>query len=651
MRGLRQTIGRLYGSPRGRAAFALVLAVLLLAAGGLVSGFTFYENDDTNIAFTLAGYFSGAPYPTHPFINCLLGFIVSFFYRVLPAVPWWLVFQLAAVALSAAVLTACVLKAGRDAKAPVVLPLLIACALLSGLVLYAMLLATFTLTAAVAGAAGVALVLTASETDPSKARGWRLAFAAAFLAASFLFRNSSGLSVLCFFIGALVYRFAAAARERAGKRRLMGIALYSACCLLLAAALVRVNAWGIETYNEPEFSRFDTARSGFLDYPVDSYADNPALYESVGWDRPLYGLVRQWFYMDGRVTAESLEKILAGSRISSAGGLAGAAADWREFASARPPVTYLLLLPAGLMLLLTALLPGAGKGGKLAALFGCLMLAGGAVLAGYLLLSGRMVLRALQLLMVPAAFSAAILALYAYARRAGETEAGTGTSDSLALCACARRAGETNPSGGAEPDAESHGAEGGFPNGSRPAKPSAIRPALNGAPRSRLGAAARRAAAALALLILLFAGYKSARITLSYDSAALLAKSRALMQYALAHPDDVLIRDTRVANNVDAVTTYPDQKPTNLLDWGGTTAYTGAKALQLERLGLGAFTADVFLRDGVYFVTEPDSRDCKAFAAYLISAYGEGARLELVDTVIDGVAVYRVAAPETEGNQ
>lgn len=628
MRRLGQTIDRLYGSPAGRAAFALTLSVLLLAFGGLVSGFTFYENDDTNIAFTLAGYFSGAPYPTHPFINCLLGFAVSFCYRVLPAVPWWLVFQLAAVALSAAALAACVLKAGRDAKAPVVLPLLIAGALSFGLVLYAMLLVTFTLTSAVAGAAGVALVLTVAEDDPPKARKRRLALAAAFLAISFLFRNSAGLSVLCFFAGALVYRFAAAAQSRAGKKRLLGIALYGACCLLLAAALVRVNAWGITTYNEPGFSRFDAARGRYLDYPVDSYADNPTLYESVGWDRPLYGAVRQWFYMDGRVTAEAIEKIVAGSRAASAWSLKSAAAGWRTFASARPLVTYLLLLPAGILLLLLALFPGADQRGKLAALFAVFLLAGGAVLAGYLLLSGRMILRTLQLLIIPAAFSAAILALTACARRAGE--------------------GETNHIGGAEPDAEARGGESGFPPAAGPAEPPKPRPAPGGAAGLSLGGAARGVVAALALLVLLFAGYKSARVTVSYDSAALLAKSRALMQYVLARPGGVFIRDTHVANNVDAVTTYPEQKPTNLLDWGGTTAYTGAKALQIARLGLGAFTADVFLRDGVYFVTEPDSRDQKAFSAYLASVYGEGARLELVDAVTDGVAVYRVAVQSTE---
>ena len=56
--------------------------------------------------------------------------------------------------------------------------------------------------------------------------------------------------------------------------------------LLCAAVLVLVNRIGLTYLHGNGFLAFDTARWKLLDYPVDSYAQNPALYESIGWDGP-----------------------------------------------------------------------------------------------------------------------------------------------------------------------------------------------------------------------------------------------------------------------------------------------------------------------------------------------------------------------------
>ena len=54
----------------------LVSALLTLALVGLTAALfpiTFLTNDDTSIMYTLAGYFTGNPYPIHGFISLPLG--------------------------------------------------------------------------------------------------------------------------------------------------------------------------------------------------------------------------------------------------------------------------------------------------------------------------------------------------------------------------------------------------------------------------------------------------------------------------------------------------------------------------------------------------------------------------------------------------
>ena len=83
------------------------------------------------------------------------------------------------------------------------------------------------------------------------------------------------------------------------------------------------------------------------------------------------------------------------------------------------------------------------------------------------------------------------------------------------------------------------------------------------------------------------------------------------------------------------------------MDWGGTSAYTGAKQLQLERFDLLPFTAEVFFREDVRLITSPASRDYKSFVSYLESRY-PGADLRLETMITEQAAVYRVMPADQE---
>lgn len=565
-----------YERPLRRFLVALLLALALFFGALCVATPTFYDNDDTNIASALAGDLSGTPYPAHPFLNPILSVAVSFFYRVLPAIPWWYVFQCAAILFSLAVIGSCILELSYQKKLPLIVSLLLYGVLAGGLMLYPLFLATFTLTSACLGAAAVGLLLTDLGALSKKRRRWRFAASLWLLILCFLFRNSSGYSVLCFYLGALVYQGARILKLRQGRPAFLRLSAFGLISLALCFVLVLVNGWGQSHYNAEEFPAFEEARGRYLDYPVDSYSDNPALYASVGWDQELYAMVKQWFYMDERVTAATLDTLIEGSA-SSRQSLSEALAAFREFLSPRPLAIYQGAIPV-LLLLSGLFLYRRHRENGLPLLFGCFMLLGGAALTLFLLLSGRIVLRAYQLILIPTGASVLLLTLNALPEPALFSKSGR---------------------------------------------------------ISRLGFLFP---AALALATLFFS-YKAVRTTLSYDTAPILSKSQALMQYVLEHNENVYIRDTHVANNVDALTVYPEKKPTNLLDWGGTAAYTGAREAQLDFYGLRPYTAEVFFRENVYLISDPDSRDYKSFSAYLRKEFG--AALVRTDTVADGVEVFQ----------
>lgn len=582
MRALRTIDGflrRAASRPCVRALLALALSLALLLAACLIETPTYYENDDSNIAFALAGYRSGEPYPTHPFINCILGFAVSGLYRLIPAVPWWTVCQLVAILLSMTAVCASALKLAYRRRAPMLSVLAGFCVWYAGLMFYATALLTFTLTSAAAGTAAMALVLSDEADDAPRLRAGRDVLSCLFLALSFLFRNSGGISMLCFYAGALVFRlFRALAIKTPGKRKvLLRTGALGVSALALSALLIAVNAYGLRACNEEGFTEFDHYRSMFLDYPHDTYAENPALYASVGWDETLYSMMDKWYFMDGRINADTLRAIYEGSAPHTVTA-AGALEQIGQVLTRQEPAAYQAAMPVLALLLALALYLRRRKE-PLPLLFALAMFFGMCILALYLCLQSRFLLRTLQLLAIPAAAAILLLCL----RLLPETA-------------------ETEPAGGR-------------------------------------GTAVLTWVLALALLV---PAYKSARVVAGYDSSALLDESRAVISYAMAHPENVYIRDTYVGNNYDAWTVYPDAKPVNLMDWGGTSTMTGFWALQLQANGIEPFTAEAFLGERVYYIGNADGPEKAAFEAYLAAVLG--ARLETVEQITDSAAVYRVAA-------
>jgi hypothetical protein len=589
MKRTGETIKKWYGSELARWLFSFVCALLLVGIASRLSTLTFYDNDDLNIAWALAGYRSGSPSFAHPFINCLMAFLTSGLYTVLSQVPWWLVLQLVASVAGMTAVFAAILKIGQKRGVPLLLALALMGALGAGLFYYGIALVTFTLSATAAGAGAVALALAADAADSKKTRRGYLTGSAVLLAASLLVRNSSGLAAACFAVGALVYRAAESKieGEHAFAKQLL---LFFAVSVALTSVLVGVNAYGREAQNPEGFVAYDEARSAYMDYPHDSYASNPALYEEAGWDPTLASLTSSWFYMDERVTTDAFRTITDGSAFAGTSrleSLASGVAGFGSFFQLYPlAINYGVLALAAYAAVLALFVLNRRRWTALVGAAAFLL--GTLVLVGYLISTGRVNLRVWMTVCILSAVSGWLCALRLM-----------------------------------QPKAE------------------------NGGRAKRF---VRLAALGLAIAVSLGFGYKVFRTVISYESETpgMLSRAQAVVSYVQEHPDNVYIRDVYAANNVDALSVYPDNPPVNLIDWGGCDMNTVTRERQLEANGLAStFAKDLFRLDNVYYVGDTEGTCLPLFTEYMQTHCG-ATGYEIADTIVDNVVAVRFTFEDTK---
>ncbi len=584
MRAFRDHINGLYRSERGRFAVAALLSALCIGLTLALCNVTFLTNDDTNIMYVLAGYRTGAYFMAHRFIHFLLAWAVSFLYSILPAVPWWAVVQLMMLWLAFALIGKSFLDVSQRAELRLFVPMALMLLLYLTVVVYTVLWIAFTMTAAMLGAAVATLLIAA---DPNRALPVRTAVGAAVLMVlCFLFRNASGIGMLPFIAAALTYRALACFQLTSGARnkRFLRQAGYAAALMLLVGLTVWSNNWGIRNLNPKEFAAFDEARGMYMDFPHPTYEEAPALYRSLGWDETIYNLAERIGFVDEHVTAEAMRTI-AETPVGDTRSLPQKLLDTLTFGMwffrTSGVSEYTLVIPVAAFLWSMAFYLRRRWGNR-EAFIHCALAAGAFLLCLYLCYTGRFLVRTFQLIAIPT------------------------TTMGMVLCLQLR--------------------------------------GMNG-PRER-GARKSKAvwAALLTALTVLAVGWslvKTAGVVNRYDQSAIIAENAAAERYVIAHPDNVYITDPYTINNLNAWTVYPHDKPTNLLDWGGTSMHSAWQRQQLAVNGLDQLSAELFTRENVYFLTVRDGEDLATLMAYLEQHAG-AVGYEQTDAVTERIAVYRI---------
>lgn len=564
----------------------LTSALLTLALVGLTAALfpiTFLTNDDTSIMYALAGYYTGSPYPVHGFIGLPLGYLTSALYSVLPGVPWWPVLQLLAVGASAWVVFLAILGEGRQPLFSLGLSL----TLYATVFVYAVARLSFTLTACMLGTAGVVHLLSADTRDHIGVKRMRGIYASslALMALCFLFRNSTGYSLACFWAAAVVYHalndsFYPEKPEK--KRALLRLGGYALTGGVLFLALVLLNGWAYTNLNPTEYAAFEAARGEYMDFPHVTYEEDPEFFASIGWDEETYDLVEQFCFLDENVTAEALNAIVEHTQTEETGILAqlsGALAYGESFFRGNGPAEYMLVFPV-LLALWSLVWFFREKRRAIDVLIVAGLALGAFALCFYLCMKQRLIVRSFQVIAVPMAAACAPLAL---------------------------RIRAANP----------------------PQRKHAAKTALRGA------------LIVLTLLAVCWSVTKSWLWLGTYDPAELNANVRTVEAYAMEHSDNAYIYAPRTLKNYEAFKTYPDEKPTNLIDWGDTGMYSGWKTLQIEQNGIESFSAEMFRQDNVFLIGKTDASDLQTLLGYLQKHDGASG-LETLDTIGTDYAVFRV---------
>ena len=585
---IRQTLRQLAETGRGRMQISACIALLFVGVTAAILPITFLTNDDTSIMYAFAGYFTGEPYPIHGFVNLPLGYITSLLYMILPQVPWWAVLQLLCVTISVWVTFYTIWDIAAANKISHRWVIVIQTLLYALVLIHPVARLSFTMTAAILGTAGVLRLFSIDTGGVKREPLSLLAFleSLALMIACFLFRNSTGFSLLCFWVAGVVYHalnvcFLALPENRRPELKRLGT--YAVVGVAVFAALIWLNGWSNRNMNPEGYAQFEEARGEFFDFPHVAYEDDPTFYASIGWDKETYDLVSKACFIDPHVTAESLNAVVAhgtgAAQQSLTTRLKGALDYGETFFRTNGAAQYMLVVPVLTALAAAYFFLRARK--RVVEMLLVLGLSLGAfALCLYLCMVQRLILRAFQVIALP---TAALLIPLMFRIRADNVQQ----------------------------------------------------------PQRKAG---KMIGIALVLLGLVSLGWGVTKTVLwfeSYHPQQEIANMRTAEAYAMEHKDNAyIIQPTFIYNN-EAFKTYPDQKPTNIIDWGDTGMYSGWKTRQLENNNLSALRPEIFQDAHVYLMGTNSAKELQVLVDYLIKHAGAKG-LQQVDTVGEGYAVYKV---------
>ena len=376
------------------AAAGLIAGGFLFACGKLTT-ITFLTNDDNAIAFALAGYQTGSPYPFALFTNCLLGYFVSGLYGAFPGVPWWGVLQLAFLFLSFTVFGETLLRVClRKGKSPA-WGLCIYSVTLLCLMIQPVAQLTYTVTGAIVGGAGAVCIAGAAWEDK---KGKRLSgiLGGILVVLAFLYREETGYPVLCFFAAAVLFRLI-----KGGRGAVKGLLPLMAVVPVLCLGAFLFNTAMHDQVNGQVYTEFFTWRERFTDYPRDAYEENPSLYESAGWTQPVYNMADHWCFLDQRIDASSLKTIVTESNVNQeSASLTNALHKLWTFFQEEESTWFTLLFLCALGFYLAFHGPW-HKENRAGTVAGFVSVFGGLCLCVYLCLSGRFMMRSYQVVCIP----------------------------------------------------------------------------------------------------------------------------------------------------------------------------------------------------------------------------------------------------------
>ncbi len=377
-----------------------ILAIAITALDFIVMAVTadmsYLTSDDGSIQNALSGYLTGSPFTVQQYVNVIISFPIAGLYRLFPGIQWWYVWSMILVAVGIFLVHFCFLKLSSKNRIflPVVFGILIFLDI--GFFLYPIANIAFTIVPVIFGSGIVACLFLRAEADEVRHEKWAFAGSLVGYVLLFCHRRMAGLVMLCFILLAFLYYYVS--RNTNWKRTLLKFLITVAVFLAASWTLTYVNSTVQNRYQAEGFSEFNSARSQFMDYPHDSYDENPELYEEVGWDRDVYMLADAWCFIPEEVTAENMRYISNHSEYTTA--QTSQKALLKELYSDRQDRAVLMLYLASIIIAVTALILCRNRKKNL--VFLLLNNLGAIFLLTYQILEGRALYRSIMVVLIPA---------------------------------------------------------------------------------------------------------------------------------------------------------------------------------------------------------------------------------------------------------
>lgn len=578
----------LYRTEPGRLLTALAVSGAILAAVFLWVHPVFMTIDDARLMYVYAGYSTGEPVSTYLFSYHPLSWILSVLYTYFPKIQWYALYQFGVIGLSNALIGKTIYKMAYRRK----ICFGVAIGVHIGGYLSAALISTilmhFEITAAMAGAAGVMLLL-GIDYDQDR-RGVKIAdmvMSILCIAASYVIQFNAFYAACCYLLVVLVVAVLTGVREKNAKKVLIQLGCYFLCLAVAVAGVNLIEDNSKDTEQWDTYYQYNKYRVSFWDYPHVSYSEDPETFEQMGWTETFYDLTQQMYFMDERFDKECLEQITERFSWFDAEQLKDAPENFLEtmgglFQSERLVVVQTAMAAVLLLFLLWAMCSKTRWKKYFPQMIGslcCLM--GTAFVLCFLAAKGRLPLRAWLACSIPC-LSVVSFLLLSMAEKKEKQD------------------------------------------------------------RKKL----LRRICAWVLLAGWAAGMVWAYQEIAYEDT-LWRRQRTTAQrqmelYVIDHPDNIYVYGLMGAQNYGVFTLYSDEnsRPTNAFVWGSSYLFTPAYQQQLEVNGLSQLLTEDLLREDVYFIAGKNTTSAQLLQDLLCEQFGT-VEMSAVDEIAGAFYVYQ----------
>lgn len=557
----------------------ILLASLMFAGFILFNMLLYSGSDDAPILRYYMGFEGGVPTTFSTLIHPAMGWLLYGLAKWLPGVAWFSIFQLFFLWFSSVIvvksLVRCAILHGRPLWVGAGLGAL---TMVAG-ALWISMRVSFTTTAAWLGAAAV-IQLASVDWAQGGRRAMRrgISVSVALLLCCYFLRQVSVLPPLMFWLLGLAVVWLAY-RKQAKQPLLKPLLTGAAVCAALLALLTGARLLETKLLNVDDVYAWNDASGNILDYSdTKNIVPTDEALREIGWTREEYKMFTYWYFLDGSMTTDSMERLYESTfrqpEQPAAERLDGAVGLVKDTVRGTPSQAYGILFglsAAALCLVLAAMRgftnPFVWLGALAAPALGALLL----VFLGW---EGRLPMRAMLSVTLPM----------------------------LALCAWMLM--------------------------------------LNLAPVS--GARVRNTAALVLCLALLYPAAQGAVHAWGESQKTLdIARreieinetpvSEDLDMYAAENPDTLFIYDLSLVLDTRLFPKMPEELAGNVMFWGGHTVRTPGWIRMLVKYGISELDASIFLRDNV-LMASVNPEPWPGFTAYLGSRLGQTVDWEYYDT-------------------